>query len=133
MATLTRQPRARAIHGARPVRNERDRRAALARVDELMRASKLTRIEADELDVLVILIASYERARFPREKVSPRELLEGLVEDARHKQKDIAEGTGIAASTISEIIHGKREINARQAVALGKYFGLRADAFLPQQ
>jgi HTH-type transcriptional regulator / antitoxin HigA len=132
MATLTRKPRSKALPGVKPVRNERDRQTALARVDVLMRARELSQVETDELEVLAILIASYEHEKFPRGNVTPQELLESLVTDAGHKQKDIAEGTGIAASTISEILHGKREINARQAVALGKYFGVRADAFLPR-
>lgn len=84
------------------------------------------------MDLLGLAIQHYEVSQFERYDCSPADVLRSLVEDAGHKQKDVAEGTGIAASTVSEILPGKREINARQAVALGKYFRLRADAFLPR-
>jgi HTH-type transcriptional regulator / antitoxin HigA len=132
MTKLADKPVKKARFALKPIKNERDRRAALARIDVLMDASKLTRDERLELELLSIVVEHYEHERFPSANVTPQELLESLVTDGGHKQKDIAEGTGIAASTISEIIHGKREINARQAVALGKYFGLRADGFLPE-
>jgi HTH-type transcriptional regulator / antitoxin HigA len=116
----------------KPVRNERDHRSALKRARALMLKGKRNQHERDELHLLGLAIQHYEETHFKRYDCSPADVLRSLVEDAGHKQKDIAEGTGIAASTISEILHGKREINARQAVALGKYFGVRADAFLPR-
>jgi HTH-type transcriptional regulator/antitoxin HigA len=88
--------------------------------------------QRDELDLLAILVQYYEQERFPHEPVSPRELLESLFTDGGHKQIDVARGTGILPSTLSEILSGKREINARQAVKLARYFKLRGDAFLPR-
>lgn len=130
-ATIERRRHSAGIE-VRPIHNENDRKAALRRIEELMDLKTRTARQRDELDLLSILVQHYEQQRFPHEPVSPRELLESLFADAGHKQLDVARGTGIAPSTISEILSGKREINARQAVKLARYFKLRGDAFLPR-
>ena len=116
----------------RLVRNESDRKAALRRIEELMDLKSRSARQRDELHLLSILVQHYERERFPHEPVSPLELLESLFADGGHKQIEVARGAGILPSTLSEILSGKREINARHAVKLARYFKLRGDAFLPR-
>jgi antitoxin component HigA of HigAB toxin-antitoxin module len=116
----------------RPVRNERDRQIALKRINALMDLPKRTARQRDELDLLCIVVQAYEQQNFPHVRGTPVEILESLLTDGGHKQIDVARATGILPSTLSEILSGKREINARQAVKLARYFKLRGDAFLPR-
>jgi HTH-type transcriptional regulator/antitoxin HigA len=116
----------------RLILNDRDHADALARARELMDQEELTEKEADELELLAMLMGRYERARYPLPKLAAHEFLAGLIRDGGHRQIDVARGAGILPSTLSEILNGKREINARQAVKLGRYFKLRGDAFLPR-
>jgi antitoxin component HigA of HigAB toxin-antitoxin module len=132
MTTTVENRKRRAGFEVRPIRNENDRKTALRRIEQLMDLKSRTQRQRDELHLLSILVQYYERERFPHEPVSPRELLESLFTDGGHKQIDVAHGAGIHPSTLSEILNGKRAINARHAVKLARYFKLRGDAFLPR-
>jgi HTH-type transcriptional regulator / antitoxin HigA len=59
----------------------------------------------------------------------PREVLRLLMEKNGLKQIDLADEIG-RQSVVSEILSGKREINARQARALAARFGVSAAAFI---
>jgi HTH-type transcriptional regulator / antitoxin HigA len=48
----------------RPIKTEKDYKAALSRIEELWGARKDTP-EGDELDVLITLVESYELKHFP--------------------------------------------------------------------
>ena len=117
----------------KPIRGAGDYKRALRRAKYLMRVKDLSASENDELQLLALSLQDYEEKNFEHYEVTPNEVLESLVTDGRHTQRAVARGTGIAVSTINEIVHGKRNINAKQAVALADYFKLRVDAFLPRR
>lgn len=80
-------------------------------------------------DRLGELIASYEDTRMPLQEMEPREFLRELIRAKGLKQSDLAEiGT---QSVISEVLAGKRNLNARQIAALSKRFNVPAEALLP--
>jgi antitoxin component HigA of HigAB toxin-antitoxin module len=82
------------------------------------------------LDSLSGWLASYENSAGPEiPSVPPVELLRHLMEANQLRQADLAPILG-GQPTVSAILRGLRQINARQAVALGHRFKLSPAAFL---
>ena len=91
----------------------------------------LTRYEHALLKGLTDAVEKYESLAIQMPPVSEIEMLRHLIEANDLTQMKLAEETGIAMSTISEILHGKRKMNVSHIRAFAKRFGLKAGAFLP--
>jgi HTH-type transcriptional regulator/antitoxin HigA len=114
----------------RPLRTDADLDAAVAVIDELLDRAALAAPEQDYLDVLSDLVESYETETIPMRPVSDAELLRFLIEHKSVTQAEAASGTGIAESTISEVLSGKRKLNRGQIAKLARYFHINPGAFL---
>jgi len=84
---------------------------------------------ADLLEIVGDIIAVYEDRHYPIADAEPREVLRLLMEQNGLQQKDLATELG-SQSVVSEILSGKRAINARQAKALAARFAVSPGAFL---
>lgn len=114
----------------RPLRSEADLDAAIAIIDELIDRAALTAPEQDYLDVLSDLVETYETESIPMRQVGDAELLRALIDHKNITQAETAAGAGIAESTISEVLAGKRKLNRGQITKLARYFGLEPGAFM---
>jgi HTH-type transcriptional regulator/antitoxin HigA len=114
----------------RPLRTETDLDAAVVVIDELIDRAALTAPEQDYLDVLSNLVEAYETEMIPMRPVGDAELLRFLIEHKSVTQAETAAGAGIAESTISEVLAGKRKLNRGQIAKLARYFNLNPGAFL---
>ena len=113
----------------RPLRSDRDLKKASELVDELL-DRKLKKDEEAYLDVLSTLIEQYEDERHPIDPVSDRELLEHLIEVRGVSKRQVALETGIAVSTMSELVSGKRSINRTHIEKLAPYFSVEPGVFM---
>lgn len=84
---------------------------------------------ADLLEIVGDIIAVYEERHYPIADAEPREVLRLLMEQNGLQQKDLTTELG-SQSVVSEILSGKRAINARQAKALAGRFAVSPGAFL---
>ena len=84
---------------------------------------------ADLLDLVGQLVEDYEGTRHVIPDAAPHEVLRFLLDQHSLKQSDLASEIG-GQSVVSDILSGKRAINARQAKALAARFGVSAAAFL---
>ena len=84
---------------------------------------------ADLLDLVGRLVEDYEGTRHVIPDAAPHEVLRFLLDQHSLKQRDLASEIG-GQSVVSDILSGKRAINARQAKALAARFGVSAVAFL---
>lgn len=84
---------------------------------------------ADLLDLVGQLVEDYENSRHSIPVAAPCLVLRFLLDQHDLKQSDLATEIG-GQSVVSDILNGKREINARQAKALAARFGVSATAFL---
>jgi len=91
-----------------PIRNEKDYQKALDRLELIFDAKKGTS-EGDELEILSILIDSYENENFPIEMPDPIEAIKFRMEQMGMKQKDLAKLVGFK-SRVSEILNKKRKL-----------------------
>lgn len=116
-----------------PIRNGRDYQRMQALMDELLNVvgDDEDHPLADLLDVIGMLVAQYEDENTPGLLVSskPLEVLQFLMEQHGLKQADLRKEIG-TQGVVSEILSGNRQINARQAKALAKRFGVSPAVFL---
>ena len=76
----------------RPIRSDRDHKAALAQIDACWGAVEGTE-KADKLDVLLALVDIYEAKRWPietDESFDPIDVLNYAIEELGHSQAELA-------------------------------------------
>ncbi len=115
-----------------PIRTEAEMEQAQGVVDELLGRE---RDEAEELylDVLGTLIQAYEEERVIIPELSGLELLRALIVERELSQRDLVRAGIFATDSVaSEVLAGKRLLNADQVRALAQFFHLPADLFLRQ-
>ena len=84
---------------------------------------------ADMLELMGQLIEDYESQHYALPDAEPAQVLRFLLEQHDLKQADLAAELG-SQSVVSEILNGRRQINARQAKALAQRFGVPAAVFI---
>ena len=95
----------------RPIRTNKDHRAALAEIEALWGAPDGTE-EGDKLDVLIALVEIYEAKRWPIEidgSFDPIDVLQYAIEELGHTQAELAELLG-SRSRASEILGRRRAL-----------------------
>ena len=113
----------------RPLRTDADLDAAVAVADGLLDQDRLSDAEQDYLDVLGDLIEAYEAEAVPIRPVGDADMLRFLIENRGTTQAAVAKQAGIAESTISEVLAGKRTLNRNQIGKLARYFHVEPGAF----
>ena len=112
----------------RPIRTDRDHRAALAEIDACWGAPEGTE-EGDKLDVLVALVESYEARRWPIETdqdFDPVDVLHYAIEELGHSQAELAELLG-SRSRASEILARRRALTVDMIHKIGEAWKIPAD------
>jgi HTH-type transcriptional regulator / antitoxin HigA len=113
----------------RPIRSDRELDEAIKVIDSLLSQPSLIPEEEDYLDVLGDLVKRYESDTHPIAPVSDAEMLSHLIEAKGVSQTEVSESTGIAVSTISEILAGKRTLNRSHIGKLARYFKVSPQVF----
>jgi HTH-type transcriptional regulator / antitoxin HigA len=114
----------------RPLRSEAELDRAIAMIEVLLAQDRRNPDEEDYLDVLSDLVEKYEDEHEPMPPVSGADLLRFLIESQETTQAKVATATGIAESTISEILAGKRALNRKHIEALSRHFHVSPVVFL---
>jgi HTH-type transcriptional regulator/antitoxin HigA len=117
----------------RPIRSKSDLAAATTVIDDLIARPSLSVEETDYLDVLSDLVARYESEHHPIPDASPAEMLQFFIEDRKTNQRAVALGSGIAISTMSQILSGQRPMNLTHMQKLASHFGVEVAVFLPEK
>jgi len=103
---------------------------ALRSVDEIMRKPRPSVAERKLLELQAKLVNDYEETIYPTPNVTPVDMLRHLLEAKGISQADCARNVGIARSTISEVLNGKRAISVENAFRLASYFHVEPSLFL---
>lgn len=119
----------------RPIRTDPELDRAIAVINQLLDRDDLDSGEDDYLDVLGDLVKSYEDKTnpIPTDDLTDAEMLEHLIEAKGVKQVDVARGAGIAESTLSEVLAGKRKLTRGQVEKLARYFRVEPGVFLSKE
>jgi HTH-type transcriptional regulator / antitoxin HigA len=113
----------------RPIRSDRELDEAVKIIDALLSRPSLLPEEEDYLDVLGDLVKRYESDTHPIAPISDAEMLSHLIEAKGVTQTEVSESTGIAVSTICEILTGKRALNRSHIGKLARYFKVSPEVF----
>ncbi len=108
---------------------EHDR--ALARIEELFSAKPGTP-EGDELELLLLLVETYEEKEFPIDLPDPVEAIRFRMEQANLKQKDLVSIFGTKGK-VSEVLSGKRELSLTMIRNLVNELGIPAAVLLQER
>lgn len=114
----------------RPIRSEEELDRAIAMIDSLIDKGELNHDEDDYLDVLGDLVEKYETENHPMPPVSDAEMLRHLIEARETTHARVSAETGIAVSTVSEILSGKRGLSRKHIEALARYFRVSPSLFM---
>lgn len=113
------------------ISNEADYNRAVAMLDSI-----LDLVGEDETSPMARLaetigtqVAAYDDKHYKVPDTSPVDVLRFLIETHGLRQSELPEVGN--QSTVSLILSGKRDLNARQIGALCERFGVSADAFIP--
>jgi HTH-type transcriptional regulator/antitoxin HigA len=116
----------------RPLRSERDLDRANKIVNDLAIRRDLSRGEQDYLDVLTDMVEAYERAHHSIPDLSGAGMLRHFLAERGVSRAQAARDIGMAPSTISEILSGKRGIGRKHFAAFASYFHVSPAVFLPE-
>ena len=95
----------------------------------LLPERKLSPEEDAMAKLLLHLVDLYEHRTTTPPASSPRQVLRHLMDQRQLKQADLAPVFG-TVSIVSEVLNGKRQINAKQARKLADYFHISTDVFV---
>jgi HTH-type transcriptional regulator/antitoxin HigA len=95
----------------KPIRNEKDLKLALARVDKIIDSKRGT-AEGDELEILSVIIEAYENRRHPIDPPDPIEAIKFRMEQQGSSRAELAEILG-GKNRVSEVLSRKRPLTLR--------------------
>lgn len=113
---------------AKVIKNEQDHQAALARIESIFHAAPGTH-EADELELLSLLVEQYEDAQFPIAMPDPVEAIRFRMEQQGLKAKDLVPYIG-SPSKVSEVLSGQRNLSLNMIRNLVKGLAIPAEVLL---
>jgi HTH-type transcriptional regulator/antitoxin HigA len=108
----------------KPIKNEKDYQEALERL-ELIFDAALDSPEADEAEILTMLIDNYEQEFYPIEAPDPIEAIKIRMEEMNLKNKDLVGIIG-AKSKVSEVLNKKRKLSVDMIRKLSESLRLSA-------
>jgi HTH-type transcriptional regulator / antitoxin HigA len=115
----------------RNIHSEEECQRAIATLDRLRDCgNSRTADETEYLLALAVFVEKYEEEHHPIPPVSGVDMLRYLIETHQKTQREVAAGTGLANSTISETLAGKRKLSVKQVEALARFFKVKAAVFL---
>lgn len=108
------------------IKNEKDYDRALAEIERLILANP-TRgsADADRLELLGLVVATYEDKRHPIDAPDPIEAIKFVMDQNDLKAKDLVDALG-AKSRVSEVLNRKRRLTQEMMWALHDKFGIPA-------
>lgn len=112
----------------RPIKNRKDYRLALDRLDVIFNAKPGTRL-GDELEVLGVLIDNYERDNFPIALPDPIEAIRFRMEQLGLTQRDLAKSLRLR-SRASEILNKKRKLSLEMIRLLHAELNIPTDVLI---
>ncbi|HUB51482.1 MAG TPA: hypothetical protein VL986_05015 [Terracidiphilus sp.] len=131
MATVLANPAEMIKRGAPHVITSEKQLAAYTRaLFELTAEPRPTAAQVKAIDLLTLLIERYEEERFALPDASPADVLRFLLERHGLKQRDLAGDLG-GESVVSEVLSGKRKLNAVHIEHLSKRFRVSPAVFFP--
>lgn len=109
----------------KPIRTEKDYRAAMKRIDELIAHDPMEgTAQFDELDVLSTIVESYESIHYPIEAPNPIKAIQYIMEEKGLNQKDLMKYFNGSKAAVSSFLNGRRELSKKVIKSLHEGLGI---------
>ncbi len=112
----------------KPIRNDKDLQVAFEQLESVFQAKEGSS-EADEMEILVTLIESYENKFYPISPPEPIEAIKFRMEQQGLKAKDLEVYIG-ASGRVSEVLNHKRPLSLRMIKRLHKGLNIPYESLL---
>lgn len=112
----------------KPIKSEIQYKEYLKIIDDLIDCEENS-LEEELLELVSILVESYESQKFPIEAPDPIEAIKLKIEEQGLKRKDLAIYFG-SISRVSEVLNKKRALTFDMAKKLRKGLGISADVLM---
>lgn len=114
----------------RPIKSEQQYEEALARIYELMQKDlKENSKQADELEIISLLVKEYESVHFPVPKPNPIEAIKFRIEQMGISEAQLGDILGYR-SRKSEILSGKRKLSLNMIRKLHERLSIPAEVLI---
>ncbi|MBX9783307.1 MAG: helix-turn-helix domain-containing protein [Chitinophagaceae bacterium] len=114
----------------KPIRTKKDYEAALKRLNVLFDAKPNTP-EGDELEILSMVIDTYEKEHYPVDYPDPVEAIKFRMEQMGYSQNDLAKVVGLK-SRASEILNRKRKLSLDMIRKLHETLSIPTDVLIQE-
>lgn len=112
------------------IKTEEQYEAALADIERLILANPAPDTEdADKLELLGLVISTYEDKHYPIEAADPIEAIKFMMDQKDLKAKDLVDLLG-AKSRVSEVLNKKRRLTQEMMWALHEQLGIPAHVLI---
>lgn len=109
----------------KPIRNEKDYRAAMKRIDVLIALDpKEGTQDYDELDIISTLVEAYENIHYPIEAPNPVEAIKYIMQEKGLEQKDLVKYFNGNKGLVSAVLSRKRELSKSVIKSLHEGLGI---------
>lgn len=112
------------------IKTEQEYEQALARLELIFDAKKGSK-EGDELELLSLLIDTYEKTLYPIDLPDPIEAIKFRMEQMGYKQSDLAKVVGLK-SRVSEILNRKRKLSLDMIRKLHESLGIPTEVLVKE-
>ncbi len=129
MATVLANPAKMIERGAPHVIESDEQLAAYTKaLFQLTAEARPTRAQVKAIELLTLLIERYEEEKYSIPKASPADVLRFLIDRQGLRQRDLARDLG-GESVVSEVLSGKRKLNAAHIEQLSRRFRVSPAVF----
>ena len=112
----------------KPIRTQRDHKAALAEIERLFDAKPGTP-DGDRLEVLATLVEAYEQKHYPMSPPDPVEAIVYFMESRGLSRKDLEPYLGSRAK-VSEVLNRRRPLSIEMIRRLHDGLGIPAEVLI---
>jgi HTH-type transcriptional regulator/antitoxin HigA len=117
----------------RVIRGEEEYERAIEMLNQLSDCGEdRTPDETEYLLALAVFVEKYEDEHDPIAAASGVEMLRALIESRQITPGDVAAEAGLAASTVSDLLAGKRKMSLEQIERLARFFEVKPSFFLDE-
>lgn len=98
-------------------------------LEELVDADFKSKEMKDEIELLTLLIETWDEENNSFDDTDPIQLLHSLMEERHLKAKDLVEILGVSKGLVSDILHYKKGLSKEIIRSLSIYFKVSQEAF----
>jgi HTH-type transcriptional regulator / antitoxin HigA len=118
------------MNNVKVIKTGHEHEAALVRIADLTESDPGEGTsEADELELLALLVDRYEEERFPIDPPDPIEAIRFRMDQMGLRNKDLVPHIG-SASKVSEVLNRKRDLSLNMIRKLSKGLGIPAEVLI---